>query len=104
TSTADQTRGVAQAQSAGRDQRRIFAQAVPRDEVRPEPFFRERAKSGDGSRQNRRLRVRRELQILLRAVEAEIAQTESQRPINLVESGASGGGAFRQSHPPPRSR
>src|SRR5262249_25531502 len=38
----------------------------------------------------------RELQIFIRSVEAEIAQTESQRPINLVKSGASGGRALRQ--------
>jgi hypothetical protein len=42
------------------------------------------------------LRVRRKLQILFRAVEAEIAQTESQRPIGLIESGLRGGGTFRQ--------
>jgi hypothetical protein len=42
------------------------------------------------------LRVRRKLQILIGAVEAEIAQPESQRPIGLIESGARGCRAFRQ--------
>src|SRR5262249_35375152 len=92
----DQTRGLAQAQGACRDQRRIFAEAVAGDEVRLESFSKERAKSGDGSRQNRRLRVRRKLQILFRAVEARAAQIESQRPISVVESGARGGEVLRQ--------
>src|SRR5262245_43750352 len=96
---ANQSSRVTQTKSAGRDQRGVFAEAVARDEIRFYAFFKKNARRGDGHRQDRRLGVRRELQILFRAVKAKLAQTESQRLIGFGECVARGGEVFSQVAP-----
>ena len=76
---------VGEREGAGRDVGRVLAEAVAGDERGREPARREQAVGGDADRQDRRLRVLGQRQLVLGAVEEEAAQRLAERRVGLVE-------------------
>ena len=66
---ADQAHGIRELQAAGRYQSGVFSQAVAGHVVRHEAAFRQHAKGGGGNREQRRLRVLRQLERIFRSLE-----------------------------------
>jgi hypothetical protein len=83
--TPHEAHRVGKFQPASRYERGIFTQTMPRNKGRLNSILREHAIRRHGGGQNRGLRVRRQLQRLLTAVEAQIGDRESQGFIRLVK-------------------
>ena len=82
---AHQPHRVGKIQPAGRHQRGIFAQAVPRDKIRADSALLEHAIRRHRYRQNRGLRVLGQLQRFFGTVEAQIRNRKSQRLVRFVK-------------------
>ena len=88
---ADQAHGIGERQAAGGDQGRILAQTVPRDEVGRGADLPEDGERGGRDREQRGLRVFRELESVLRAFETQAGDRESESIVGLFEHAARGG-------------
>ena len=93
---AHELHGIRKFQRPGSHQGRIFTQAVPRHEIRHQALLRQHANHGDRTRQNRRLGVRRQLEVLFRAREAHLRNRETQRLVGLAKNGSRCRILFRQ--------
>src|SRR6266540_362809 len=81
-------RRVRRGAGARRDERGVLAERVSRDEVRDDPSLGEDRRRSRRDGQDRGLRVRGELQGLLRPLEAHPRQLLAERRVDLLEHGA----------------
>ena len=68
--------------------RRVFAEAVPRRERGLNAALRQHACSGDRDREDSRLRMLRELELLFRALEDQLGEREPKGFVRLVKDSA----------------
>src|SRR5476649_1379646 len=76
---------VAERERARRDVRGILAETVPRDERRREPARRQESGGRGTDREDRRLRMLGQRQLILGAVEDDAAERLAERRVGLVE-------------------
>src|SRR6185295_7529688 len=84
---AHQAKRLAKAEGAGRHQRRVLAEAVAGRRHRPQlgGQLAERAVDGDRGRDEGRLRVRRQVQLLLRTLPAQPGEREAESLVGLFK-------------------
>jgi hypothetical protein len=87
----DDADGVGEIERPGSHVRRVLAEAVPRHELRAQPFGRQQAPRGDAHGEDGRLCVLGERQLIGGAVEDEAAQRLAQRRVGLGEGVAADG-------------